>query len=487
MQNLKFKVLQTSLLALVIVLVTGCGTDDVENEGNHLPDVNIVENDKSVNVGAEVSLTAIAFDVDGDDLTYQWSFVSKPTDSTAELTTNTTTKSSFVADKEGEYKIKFISTDIFDAKGSDTVTITTKGDTAQVPSLSHSCTTYEELSSNVHEDTTLDGCYKVYGLVQVSAPLTVKAGSTVVFGSGAKLSINDEGELNAVGTATQPILFTGEEKIAGYWSGISFRASNHTNNEIAYATIEYAETGLEMRGNYGADNRLKLSNTTIQFSKYSGFNFPERSILDKFENVTSTKNGTVAGIVDMSVVAMLDRESDFTGNLGDDYIVVSGSGISVNSTWKKLSVPINITNHIGVDDDILLTLEAGSHIVFSDGAYISSGTKGGFKAVGTAKDPIIFTGKEKVAGYWQGVKMSSNNPNNILEHTIVEYATNGLIIYTHYAYSSGARVTAKDSIFRHNQEYGIYMDDDNEDAHYNEDIESANSFEDNALGNIGKS
>jgi len=78
-----------SAIALSLIF-TGCGDTDPENEGNHKPDVNIVQNNKTINVGTKVDLTSTAFDIDGDTLTYEWKFVSKPAGSSATLTTTTT-------------------------------------------------------------------------------------------------------------------------------------------------------------------------------------------------------------------------------------------------------------------------------------------------------------------------------------------------------------------------------------------------------------
>jgi len=75
----------TSAIVLSLIF-TGCGETDPEHEGNHLPDVNILQKNKAVNVGTKVNLTSTAFDVDGDALTYEWKFVSKPADSLATLT-----------------------------------------------------------------------------------------------------------------------------------------------------------------------------------------------------------------------------------------------------------------------------------------------------------------------------------------------------------------------------------------------------------------
>lgn len=129
-----------SLIASTIlfsVTFTGC-EEDKENEGNHLPTVNIVQTNKTVNVGTDINLTSTAMDIDGDALSYKWSFISKPTGSSATLTTDATKATSFTPDKAGTYEVKFTAKDIVDAEGKDTITITVK----EIEAVSNSCTSY---------------------------------------------------------------------------------------------------------------------------------------------------------------------------------------------------------------------------------------------------------------------------------------------------------------------------------------------------------
>ncbi|PVW16275.1 hypothetical protein [Marixanthomonas spongiae] len=46
-----------------------------------------------------------------------------------------------------------------------------------------------------------------------------------------------------------------------------------------------------------------------------------------------------------------------------------------------------------------------------------------FEVKGTAENPVIFTGTSKQNGHWRGLYFSTaHNPNNKIEHTIIEYA-----------------------------------------------------------------
>ena len=476
----------TLTLALLIV---GCGDSDPENLGNHLPDVNIVQTDKTVKVGTTVSLSSVILDVDGDELTYKWKFSEKPSASKAILKNSDklVKETSFVADVAGKYVVELTAKDTFDAVGSDSVTII----------ANEGCSSYSDIDDDIREDTVLDGCYNVKRIVNVTneALLTIKAGSTLLFSENAGLRVSSEGRLKATGTAENPILFTGEKRIVGSWEGIAFRGSNYQENEIDHAIIEYAggrydtDGALQMIGNYGSDNRLKLSNTTLRHNKYYGFKFEERSIFGKFENITSTKNGKTAGIVDISVVDQLDTQSDFRGNLGEDYVTVEGSGVRKNATWNALSVPLNITNGIYVSNNALLTLNPRITLVVNSGQIIRVHNSGALKAVGTSKEPILLRGKEETAGYWYGLHFeSSNSTNNRLEYLTLQHGGGGSdagLDLDSRSESSFTRISVKHSTFSNNAGYGIYIDYDRY-TKYNKDIDTVNTFINNEDGSVGR-
>lgn len=371
----------------------------------------------------------------------------------------------------------------------------------QVAAVGNICTGYIELSEDITENKILDGCYKIMNRLTVSndALLTINPGSTLLFDDSAGLQISNDGALKSIGTAKEPILFTGEQKAAGYWGGIYFWGSNNTQNEIAHTTIEYA--GGERHAGYGAlylngdgagaDVRLKLSNTTIKYSGTYGFYFDGRAILDKFENITSTKNAETAGRVHMSIVDKLDSQSDFTGNLGDDYITVGTSGgwIKKDTTWKALSVPLNLTGSFAIDEDVTLTIEPASTLVFDSGKYLS--VSGGLKAIGTALKPILFTGKGETAGYWSGITFFySNNADNILDYVTVEYGGNngkGGLFMESSGRNSYVRISVTNSTFKDNSNYGLFIQNDSFDyPKYNKDIDTANTFINNESGGVGR-
>jgi len=453
-------VLATTALSLMII---GCGTEDPENEGNHLPTVHILQSNKTVDVGTTINLTATAIDVDGDTLKNKWSFISKPTGSSATLTTDTKNSTSFTADKAGEYVIKFSSKDIVDGEGKDTITITAK----ELGAISNTCTGYTEIAGKTYTtDTTLDGCFKITSSISVSnhALLTIKPGSVLLFENSTGITIPSTGALKAVGTASNPILFTSVQKTAGYWNGVRFSYSNDIRNEVAYANIEYAGdngyANLTVDSNSGSTSRLKINNVTLQHSSTHGFWFDDYSIISDFKNVTSTKNKLTAGVLYANALKSLDGTSKFTGNLGDDYVTLKGSSVTEDATWNKLTAPVYVEDSIYVNKE--LTIKAGSQFVFESEEGLTVNSKGSLTAIGTKSSPILFTGVQPTAGYWDGLRFSySNNSKNKLDYVTIKYGGgNGYGNLTldsnsgSYSRISISNLTLEDSL-----KHGFWFDD----------------------------
>ncbi|MBM4381191.1 MAG: hypothetical protein FJ086_18110, partial [Deltaproteobacteria bacterium] len=75
----------------------------------------------------------------------------------------------------------------------------------------------------------------------VNAPLTVAPGTQVCFQPNTGLIVQDYGLVTAVGTAEEPIVFTGTVAAAGSWKGISLVSLSGTGvNRFAHATFQHA-------------------------------------------------------------------------------------------------------------------------------------------------------------------------------------------------------------------------------------------------------
>jgi len=158
--------------------------------------------------------------------------------------------------------------------------------------------------SSVEQDQTwpaIDGDYFISGTVTVGAHLTLEAGAQLVFDSGEQMTVDQCGVLTAVGTETEPIVFTGQEQTVGYWGGLRFYNSNSVDNDLEYVTIEYGgnywDANLYLTGSSSEPTQISVTNCTIRYSGSNGIYLVSEHV---------TANADIA------------TANTFTGNTGDD-------------------------------------------------------------------------------------------------------------------------------------------------------------------------
>jgi hypothetical protein len=298
----------------------------------------------------------------------------------------------------------------------------------------------------------------------VEAKLIIKAGVTLVFPAGALLAVNDSGILKAIGTALQPITFTGLEQSAGYWSGIQFTFNNNAN-EMDHTIVEYgggpggnsdANVGV-----FGVDGNLTLTNSILRYSGGYGFNFYHNITLI-MDNITVVDNAQ-SGAIYFNDIGKLSKNSVYTGNT-DDWIDVSNSvnsKITTNQTVKNIGVPYVIKGGNRTNVEAALSFEPGTELQFSANGGFLVASNASLTAQGTAEEPITFTGTQKVKGYWNGIQYTfSDSEANIIDHAIVEYAgadsgnTKALVGF----FSTPTHGQITNTVLRGSSTHGIWLD-----------------------------
>jgi hypothetical protein len=124
-----------------------------------------------------------------------------------------------------------------------------------------------------------NGTYYLVQTVDIHRPVTIEAGAQFEMDTNVKLKVSDGGDLNgsinATGTATDRIVFSGRSKAAGAWGGILINSSS-VDNTMDYVTIEYGggdDLAIYMdSGNLGVynDAYLSISNANIENSASHG-------------------------------------------------------------------------------------------------------------------------------------------------------------------------------------------------------------------------
>lgn len=82
-----------------------------------------------------------------------------------------------------------------------------------------------------------------------------------------------------------------------------------------------------------------------------------------------------------------------------------------------------VTNDIYVHQGGKLVIDPGVTLIFEAGTKIQVEDNGSLVATGLAEQPILMTGAQKTAGYWNGLEFfGSDKDDNYLSHVNIEYA-----------------------------------------------------------------
>ena len=102
--------------------------------------------------------------------------------------------------------------------------------------------------------------------------LTIDPGNTLLFTSNGWLYIR--GQLNALGTASEPITFTAQTQTAGGWIGLFIDGGVHQAlAQLDYVTIEYAGSDINGANIEVANGQLMVRHSIIRYSLTDGVRF----------------------------------------------------------------------------------------------------------------------------------------------------------------------------------------------------------------------
>lgn len=344
----------------------------------------------------------------------------------------------------------------------------------------------ETLPITITTDQTLaSGCYVVDQDMTLFANLTVSDDSEIIFAAGAGITVAAAGSLTAVADTAGAIEFKGKEDTPGYWDGILFTNSQQDSNQLV--NVEFtnggpATTTTGIPAAIGVNNsRVAITGCTIEGSAGYGFFFADSAEITAFDNNTVTGNAMGAGYVLPDRVADIDTTGTYTGN-DVDAIVIQNGQLDESGTWADLGVPFRMAGDIDVRAD--LTIAAGVTATFENDAALTIQSGGTLNAVGTALDPIVLTGHNGTAGDWVGVVyFNSSNAANVMQFVTVEFAGAPPAAGQQPAnvVVDNSTVNITDCTIRDSAGFGIWAP---ANATVNQDVETANTFMDNALGDV---
>jgi hypothetical protein len=248
--------------------------------------------------------------------------------------------------------------------------------------------------------------------------LSIPAGVTIPFGFGAGFVIGSNGPGGLrVGTDGGAAVSLVARPAGGTWAGLAFypaalpsSVSNATLENCGnYGSTGYGQACVSFIGNFsGTAPAPVFKNVAISgavdvgVNAIGGGNFGGGSA-----NVTITgTHGSIGAPLWLwgSSPASIPSGS-YSGN-ATDVIYVIFAEVTRTETWRNPGVPYLIRDGLGISGaaNPTLTLDPGVVLRFAPGGILQVGwlVNGNIRAVGTASDPIIFTGQYDHAGSWMG-------------------------------------------------------------------------------------
>ena len=276
------------------------------------------------------------------------------------------------------------------------------------------------ITEDIDSDMTISAneVVSVCGSIEVNAALTIEEGATLIMCADAGFNVSETGYITAVGTAQNPILIKGETESKGFWDGMGIY-SNNPNNILNYVTIRDGGSywGLEYSTLFiGSQGRVSIKNSTVTNSQENAMYISDDASLDDFENNTFSNSITGLHLSPFNV-KWLDANSDYLSGNDNAFVHVRAGDVTSNSTWQDIDAPLLIH---GLTVSGGLTLSAGIEIQVEalDNIHVTS--TGYLNAIGTSANPIEIKGRYNSVGFWGGLKISSNNPNNEFNYVTLQ-------------------------------------------------------------------
>lgn len=316
------------------------------------------------------------------------------------------------------------------------------------------CQLDEDMVLEQVEDVDVDYFVSCPNGASITADIEVEAGVVIMFANQG-FTVSDNGSLSIIGEEDNPVMLRGGElDVAGSWSMLAFE-SNNPANRLEHAVIngagdEMAETPAVVATH---NANVSIVNTTIEHSLNNGLMIAEEATIEEFSENHFNENGGYPVELTPDNIGVLDSISVYDDNNGEESIFVSGGDVSSDQTWNGLNTYLYFDGSVEVDAE--LKINAGLELVFNDDRKFHS-TDGFLNINGTKDDPVIFRGNIESPGYWAGIEIESNHPDNLLNHVEVYHGVNNVEL-------SDGQAAFTHSLFAEAEEYGLLEGDSRTD------------------------
>lgn len=275
--------------------------------------------------------------------------------------------------------------------------------------------------------------YYIDGGWNINANVTIEPGVRIEMRSGATVSINENGSLNATGTAIRPIRILGQNDEYGYWNTIYFK-SNNSNNKLKYCNISNGGSAYYAPGMITLTSNAKVEIQNSIFRKGTDFGISLKDADCKLPNFINNSIDDFKK-APMSIYTeqadFLDNTTDYGTSSVKNYVYIGGN-VTKEITIKKINVPYYVNSGISVNEGNT-RIEAGVKLVMGANLAVQTDANGSLTFAGTSTDHCIVTGDDHSKGWWNTFYIKTNNSQNVFSYT--DFSDGGEAYY-----SSGAAV-----------------------------------------------
>ena len=289
-----------------------------------------------------------------------------------------------------------------------------------------------------------------------TATLTIQPGVTVQFANGVNSILYVQGKLNAIGTVTQPITFTGVVTTPGSWGGLAADYSVITPAlvNLSYVTLEYGGGGSNIAQVYADRAVVTMTHSLVRNGSSNGLHFTYREAGFNIQTTNFISNSLNAIQLDTPATDILLSDLSASSN-GTNGVYLYAQGMNVNGQrrWTNPGIPYVINYLPANQPGDELTIDPGSELQFMPNSGLDIG--GQLKAIGLPDQPITFTAQTQTPGGWRGIVVDGGTETAAaqLDYATIEYGGSDIgganIVVNHgqiIAHHTIVRYSAKDGV-----------------------------------------
>jgi Secretion system C-terminal sorting domain len=297
-----------------------------------------------------------------------------------------------------------------------------------------------------------------YDTAPEAPTLTIEPGTEILFAETIGMQIGSSsatrwGQLEAIGTELEPIIFGAISGAPGGWAGLHF--ANSTDHNGSTSTLEYCQFNHGGYHLWAGIGSTVSSSTTIQPS---------------ITNCSFTESSEYPLYIHSDAILELNNNT-YTDN-AIQAIGFEGRTLSTDLLMERDNAPYHVLATIYMQKNTIpyptLTIEPGTTLQFAQTAGMRFGTTGSYggmlNAVGTELLPITFTSFSGLEGGWGGLYFPTGSDWDGVTSTM-DWCNVNRAGYNHHGFSANMKCqhtdqpTVTNCNFLYSSFDGLILDD----------------------------